>query len=91
MFFDDREAEAGQLCCCRLSSRLSSLAPSGPLYLVFTGATPQPVYFANMALLDHRACRMVAESGGLAQASPSRRPWLETALFTAPAGNSPMS
>ena len=25
----------------RLSSRLSSLASSGPLYLVFTGATPQ--------------------------------------------------
>ena len=26
---------------CRLSSRLSSMACSGPLYLVFTGATPQ--------------------------------------------------
>ena len=25
----------------KFSSRLSSLAPSGPLYLVFTGATPQ--------------------------------------------------
>ena len=54
-------------------------------------AVTQPVYFANMALLDHRACRMVAESVGLARASPSRRPWLETALFTAPAGNSPLS
>ena len=83
LFFDDQQAEAGQLCCCRLSSRLSSLAPSGSLYLVFTGATPQPVYFATMVLLDHRACRMVAESGGLAQASPSRRSWLGTALFTA--------
>ena len=30
------------ICRCRLSSRLSSLAPTGPLYLVFTGATPQP-------------------------------------------------
>ena len=26
---------------CRLSSRLSSQASSGPLYLGFTGATPQ--------------------------------------------------
>ena len=26
---------------CRLSSRLSSRVSSGPLYLVFTGATPQ--------------------------------------------------
>ena len=43
------------------------------------------MYFATMALLDHRACRMVAESGGTARAS--RRPWLETARFTAPAGN----
>ena len=29
-------------------------------------AVTQPVYFANMALLDRRACRMVAESVGLA-------------------------
>ena len=57
----------------------------------FHGRTPQPVYFANMALLDHRIWRMVTESGGPARASPSRRPWLETALFTAPAGNSPLS
>ena len=27
-------------------------------------AVTQAVYFANMALLDRRACRMVAESGG---------------------------
>ena len=26
---------------CRLSSGISSLASSGPLYIVFTGATPQ--------------------------------------------------
>ena len=31
-------------------------------------AVTQPVYFATMALLDRRACRMVAESGGLARA-----------------------
>ena len=54
-------------------------------------AVPQPVYFAAMTLLDHRICRMVTESGAPARASPSRRPWLETALFTAPAGNSPLS
>ena len=41
------------------------------------------VYFAAMAQLDHRASCMTAESGGLALASPSRWPWLETALFTA--------
>ena len=54
-------------------------------------AVTQAVYFANMALLDRRACRMVAESVGMARASPSRPAWLETALFTAPAGNSPLS
>ena len=58
---------------------------SGPLSPL---DSPQ-VHFAVMALPYHRACRMVAESGGLARAS--RRPWLETALFTAPAGNSPLS
>ena len=40
-------------------------------------AVTPPVYFANMALLYH-------------QASPSRRSWLETALFTALAGNPPL-
>ena len=57
---------------CRVSSRLSSQTSSGPLYFVVTGATPQqvpqPVYFAAMALLDHRICRMVAESGETARA-----------------------
>ena len=48
------------------------------------------VYFAAMAQLDHRASCMTAESGGPPRASPSRWPWLETALFTAPAGNSPI-
>ena len=40
LFFDDQQAEAGQLCRWRLSSRLSSRSSSGPLYLVFTDATP---------------------------------------------------
>ena len=31
-------------CRWRLSSRLSSLTPSGPIYLVVTGATPQRGY-----------------------------------------------
>ena len=69
----------------RLSSRLASLAPTGPLYLVFIGAMPsavtQPVYFAAMALLDRPPCRKIAESGSLARASPSR---------PALAGNSPV-
>ena len=40
LFFDDQQAEAGQLCRWRLSSRLSSRSSRGPLYPVFTGATP---------------------------------------------------
>ena len=32
-------------------------------------AVTQPVYFSTMALLDRRACRIVAESGGPARAS----------------------
>ena len=51
---------------CRLSRRLSSRAFSGPLYLVVRARRPstvrQPVYFAAMALLDRRACRMAEES-----------------------------
>ena len=41
-------------CRCRLSSRLSSRASSGPLYLVFTGATPQRGHPAGV-LLQHGA------------------------------------
>ena len=67
-----------------LSSRLSSLASSGPLYLVFTGAPPrrgtQAVYFAAMALLDRRACRMAGDSGG---------PGCKQPCFQPPAVNSP--
>ena len=66
----------------RLSRHLSPLAPGGPLYPVVTGPTPQPVtqrvYFAAMALLDHRA-------------SPSRRSWLETALIPAGGWKFPLS
>ena len=40
LFFDDQQAEAGQLCRWRLSSRLSSRSSRGPLYAVVTGATP---------------------------------------------------
>ena len=46
-------------------------------YLVFTDATPQPVYFAAMALLDRRTCRMVAESGRGGWKQPCLRPRLE--------------
>ena len=41
------------------------------------------MYFSTMALLDHRACRMIAESGETAQAGgpgwkqPGLRPRLE--------------
>ena len=48
-------------------------------------AVTQPVYFATMVLLDRRADCIVAESVEPARASLP--PWLETALFTAPAGN----
>ena len=40
-FVDDQQAEGGRY-RCRLSSGISSLASSGPLHIVFTGATPQP-------------------------------------------------
>ena len=48
------------------------------------------VNFATMVLLDRPPCRMIAESGAPAQVRPGRHR-LETALFTAPAGNSPLS
>ena len=70
------------ICRCRLSSGISSLASSGPLYLVFTGAVTQAVYFANMALLDRRACRMAGDSGGHGWKQP---------CFQPPAVNSPLS
>ena len=94
-FVDDQQAEAGQI---PLQVEQPSLV-LGLQQFRFTPFSParrpsavtQPVYFSTMALLDRRACRIVAESGGPARASPSRRPWLETALFTAPAGNSSLS
>ena len=81
---------------CRLNSRLSSQTSSGPLYSFSPtrrpSAVPPPVYFANMALLDRRACRMVAESGETARAGgpgwkqPGLRPRLETLPFVAEGG-----
>ena len=54
LFFDDRQAEAGQLCCWRLNSRLSSRVSGDPLYLVFTGTTRQRGSPAGV-LLHHGA------------------------------------
>ena len=77
---------------CRLSSGISSLASSGPLYPVFTGATPQRGYPAGV-LRQHGAAGPSAlpHDRGVRRDGSGRRPWLETALFTAPAGNSPLS
>ena len=74
------------ICRCRLSSGISSRVSSGPLYLVFTGATPRHGYPGGV-LRQHGT----AGPPGLPHGRGVRRPWLETALFTAPAGNSPMS
>ena len=61
-------------------------------------AFTQPVYFANMALLDHRACRGVEDYGGPGWKQPCLRPrleipaicisggWLETPVYFHPAG-----
>ena len=57
-FVDDQQAERDRY-RCRLGSGISSLASSGPLYLGFTGATPQrgsPAKEAALGLLrgyDH--------------------------------------
>ena len=63
---------------CRLSSRLSSLAPSGPLYPVFTGATPQPAALAgNSPVYGHRLeIPTICSSGG----------WLEKPVYFSLAG-----
>ena len=81
-FVDDQQAEGGHL---PLQVQQPSLVPGLQRFALplFTGETPQPVYLANMALLGRLACRLVARSGALAHASPSRRPWLETALIPA--------
>ena len=67
-------------------SRLSCLAPSGPLYLVFTGTTPRRGHPGGV-LRQHGT----AGPPGLPHGRGVRRPWLETALFPARAGNSPLS
>ena len=80
-FVDDQKAEAGQI---PLQVEQPSLTP-GPPAVRFTSVSParRPsavspagVLFDTMALLDHRACGMVAESRRAGPASPSRRPWL---------------
>ena len=72
-------------CRCRLSSRLSPRASSGPLHPVFTGATPQRGSPAGVL-------RRPGAAGppGLPHGRGVRRSWLETALFPAPAGNPPI-
>ena len=84
-------------CRCRLSRRLSSRASSGPLYLVFTDATPQRRPPAGV-LRRHGAAgppglphgRGVRRSGPgqpqpavLAGNSPHSSRWLETPPFVA--------
>ena len=91
LFFDDRQAEAGQLCCWRLNSRLSSRVSGDPLYLVFTDTTRQRGSPAGV-LLHHGAAGPpgLPHDRGVRRDGSGRWPWLETALFTAPAGNSPI-
>ena len=74
----DRGTKPNSSMVSRLSSRLSCLAPSGPLYLVFTGATPRRGYPGGV-LRQHGT----AGPPGLPHGRGVRRPWLETALFTA--------
>ena len=49
-------------------------------------AVTQPVYFANLALLDRRAGRMVAASGGPGWKQPCLRPRLETPTIRSSGG-----
>ena len=63
LFFDDQQAEAGQLCRWRLNSRLSSQTSSGPLYLVFTDTTRQRGYPAGV-LRQHGAAGPPAQPHG---------------------------
>ena len=55
----------------RLYNRFTSFSPARR-----PGAVTHAVYFANMALLGRRACRMVAESGGPGWKQPCLRPRL---------------
>ena len=81
-FADDQQDEAGHL---PLEVQ-ATVSRSWPPAVRFTsvspaqrpGAVTQAVYFANMALLDRRAC---SHGRGV------RQPWLETALFTSTAVN----
>ena len=88
----DRGTKPNSSMVSGLSSRLSSLASSGPLYLVFTGATPRRGYPGGV-LRQHGTAGPpgLPHDRGVRRDGSGRRPWLETALFTAPAGNSPLS
>ena len=61
---------------CRLSSGISSRVSSGPLYLVFTGATPRRGY-------PGRVLRQNGTAGppGLPHDRGVRRPWLDSAIM----------
>ena len=85
LFFDDQQAEAGQL---PLEVEQPSLVPVFQRSALprfhrpdSLSAVPLPVYFATMSLLDRRACPMVADSGGPGWKQPSFQPV---------AGNSPI-
>ena len=91
-FLDDQQVHPGQL-ALQVEQRFLSPGLQWSTLSHFDRrdlrcAVTQPVYFATMVLLDRRADCIVAESVEPARAS--RPPWLETALFTARAGNSPL-
>ena len=85
-FVDDQQAEAGQI---PLQVEQPSLV-LGLQQFRFTPFSParrpsavtQPVYFSTMALLDRRACRMVAESGASTRgpAPDGRHGWKQPCL-----------
>ena len=66
----------------RLSRRLSSLAPNGPLYVVFTGRTPQPGHPAGV-LRQHDAAAWSRTPAAVAGNSPVYGRWLECPPFVA--------
>ena len=91
-FVDNQQAEAGQLPLQVEQPSLVSGSQRSALPPLFTtgarrpSAVSQPVYFAAMALLDRRACRMVAESGGPGWKQPCLRPRLETPTICSSGG-----
>ena len=81
---DDLEITLRQAEDTNLEKMVGAMVRTGNSTVRFTsfsparrpGAVTQAVYFANMALLDRRACRMVAESGGPGWKQPCLRPRL---------------